>query len=142
LDKEVESFLVKKYPSILREMNGTNYTNVNQSPLYERGLELPKGWFSVFIELLEELDVYVKKASLKDFYISQVKEKFFYLTVYTEHGDEKTSEIITKYSTLAKDRCLSCGRNITKDAPQEENDYSLNSQLRKANKCLRCRGDE
>ena len=71
--------------------------------------EVPKGWHSLFYDMVDAL-----KATGKDFYILQAKEKFGGLRVYLGayeafDGPDIFSEIIDSYERAASIICQECG---------------------------------
>lgn len=72
--------------------------------------EVPKGWRNLFKGMIEEL-----KATGKDFYILQAKEKFGGLRVYLGayekfDGPDLFSEIISTYESMSFLVCQECGK--------------------------------
>lgn len=72
------------------------------------GLEVVDGWLPILEELFEKLSVDVLTKELHDFRISQVKEKFGGLRVYTKNGNETTAAMIREAVEKASHACDIC----------------------------------
>lgn len=74
------------------------------------GFECDDGWLPILEDLFEKMDKAVKKTGPKDFKISQVKEKFGGLCVYTHGGNEKIYSLISEAELKAGATCEVCGK--------------------------------
>lgn len=73
---------------------------------------MDRGWFRAFgIKMLDELKSQLKKEKrLKDFRITQIKEKFGGLRFYTGPASEEIYNIISKYEDESMNTCIDCGK--------------------------------
>ena len=72
---------------------------------------LPRGWRKAFgIQLCKDLKNAIEKYKVKDYYVSQVKEKFGTLCWYSEGGNAETFKAISKYIDVSGDICQYCGK--------------------------------
>lgn len=72
--------------------------------------EMPTGWGWAFgDELMEEIDKALKASKLKDFMITQVKEKYGELRIYTSAVPQTIYDIIEKYTEISRHTCVKCG---------------------------------
>lgn len=74
------------------------------------GLEVGDGWLPILEELFEKLSEKVLTHELHDFRISQVKEKFGGLRVYTRNGNEATASLIREAVEKASHTCDVCAK--------------------------------
>jgi len=73
------------------------------------GFECGKGWYPMLEKLSEDLSVEVKKSNLKEFRVTQVKEKFGTLRFYTHNGNDKTRDLINEAENKSAKTCMTCG---------------------------------
>jgi len=80
------------------------------------GLEVGDGWYKLIFKMCAKLEKYLKKTGNKDFYFTQVKEKFGSGRFYNYGGDDATDKIIEDAETLCGKTCEVCGKpgNIEK----------------------------
>ena len=76
--------------------------------------DLPIGWQKAFVwDLCKEIKEYNKKHNIKDYHISQVKEKYGGLRWY-DNGDSKFyNTVLEKYEELSYRTCCQCGKEAT-----------------------------
>lgn len=78
---------------------------------------LPKGWYKTFgLQMAKEIQKCINKLSKKDkkaLRITQIKEKYGSLRIYTTYSFPKLDEIITKYEKLSEIICVNCGKQAT-----------------------------
>jgi len=109
-------FLVKKYPFLKPSLGygcDMHYHRKGYKYHYEETwLDcLPTGWRKAFgLKLCQELNEVIKRCNLKDYAISQVKEKFGTLCWYDEGGNEETRNITLKYMNESSTICQKCGK--------------------------------
>lgn len=73
-------------------------------------LFIPEGWYKAFGEqLIQELDDIIYSENIKDFEITDVKEKWLELRIYVYPYNEKVEQVIDKYTNLSHKYCLACG---------------------------------
>ena len=78
------------------------------------GLEIPDGWFNVFLQLCSDIKpVLEKEGLLDDFYFLQVKEKYNNLRCYTCNSNKEVDDIIYKYESMSEYICTKCGAPAT-----------------------------
>lgn len=85
--------------------------------------DVPPGWGKLFIDLCDEICRYFDDNDVdveiqKDFYFTDVKEKYGSLCVYTTPIDTRYYDdimnILDKYEQLSKNVCRRCGAAATK----------------------------
>ena len=70
------------------------------------GFECGPGWHQTIRELLAFIEVHLPEA---DFKIVQIKEKFGYLTIYTQYYDEQIDKLVRRACHNASEICEFCG---------------------------------
>lgn len=68
-----------------------------------------KGWWTIFKDLCDEIEVHLIERNIDDFRILQVKEKFGGLTVYTHNADYHIDGLIAMAMSWAARTCEICG---------------------------------
>ena len=75
---------------------------------------IPRGWRIAFgEEMIKELDEEMQTwtaAERENFRITDIKEKWGHLCLYTNGESEKFREIVSKYTQRSKRICIHCGR--------------------------------
>lgn len=75
---------------------------------------LPNGWRKAFgIQMAEEIQKCVNKlpkSEKKHFIITQLKEKYGSLRLYTSYTFWELDKIISKYEKISEETCVSCGK--------------------------------
>lgn len=103
--------LVERYPYLLPRNVFTDEVPEDYDYTYIIGLEIPKGWHKLFIQLCEDIrQPLIDAGYLDKFRFSQVKEKYNTLRCYTFGAPEEVVEIIDKYSHMARYICTICGK--------------------------------
>lgn len=69
------------------------------------GFDCEDGWFNLLNNMLEE----ISNLEVKDFYFTQIKEKFGTLRVYSENFTNEIDTIIDKYEKVSENTCEVCG---------------------------------
>ena len=103
---KLEQELIKKY-SHLFEPSEIRLDETKSCMAW--GFEHDAGWMSIIEDMLEHISEIVERKGLKDFYFTQIKEKFGTLRVYTSLHDEEISEAIQNYEELSAETCEVCG---------------------------------
>lgn len=101
-----------------------NYTIINPDPALKNnllafGFMCGVGWHPLIFEMMDEIQDIVDRDNLDDFEITEIKEKYGKLRVYTTHYIEEIATIIRKYEDRSSRICELCGkrgraRNINK----------------------------
>ena len=111
-------FLRELYPfAIPRNLKGELIENSFWTEM------IPEGWMLMFLQMCEEIK---NEPTPKDFYFTDVKEKWNELRCYTNDSIYSIDKIIEKYEKLSKFVCMKCGRR------REPNSYL----------CEKCIGDK
>ena len=81
-------------------------------PTYTELDAMPKGWREAFgIQMCKELKAALKDGKcLKNFRITQIKEKFGTLRFYVNYGTDDVYSIIHKYEHISWYTCVECGK--------------------------------
>lgn len=77
------------------------------------GYECGEGWYPLIEELFTKLDKLITTCYpelISIFEITQVKEKWGRLTIYTSTGNDEIWDLIDKYSRLSETICEKCGK--------------------------------
>ena len=112
--------LVTRYPYLIPRNVWTGEIPEDYDYSYTLGLEIPKGWYKLFLQMCEDIRQPLIDADYLDkFRFSQVKEKYNRLECYTFGAPEVVQDIINKYSVMASYVCTICGR----PAEYETSDY-------------------
>lgn len=96
------------------------YENIIQPvcfiPTYTELDAMPKGWRKCFgISICKEIKASLKRHNcLKEYRITQIKEKFGGLRWYNAAAPEEVYKIIQKYEYISEKTCIVCGRPATK----------------------------
>lgn len=112
MKKELDEYLVKKYPKIFVD----RYASIQQSCM-AFGFEHSDGWFWLIDQLCNSIQSYIdnnNKYRSEDKQISQViatqvKEKFGTLRFYYDGGDEYISGMVSLAENMSGDICEFCG---------------------------------
>jgi hypothetical protein len=103
--------LVERYPYLLPRNVWTDKVPEDYDYTYIRGLELPKGWYKLFLQLCEDIrQPLIEAGYLDKFRFSQIKEKYNRMECYNFGAPEAVQDIIDKYSVMAKYVCTVCGK--------------------------------
>ena len=73
------------------------------------GFECGKGWDKILEKLFSDIDSVLTPDEKKEFRVTQVKEKFGGLRVYTNFGDDKIWDLISKAEDESYKTCEECG---------------------------------
>jgi len=77
--------------------------------------DFPIGWrFAFGWEMINEINDVISECNLKDFYPTQIKEKYGSLRFYTSYTTETIYNIIKKYEDMSERICVNCGKPATK----------------------------
>lgn len=111
-------FLVKRYPFLKPSLGyGTDMEWYRKGYKYRYEStwldNVPDGWHRLALNLCKELKKIIKEDHLKDYAISQVKEKFGELCWYYEGGNKRIDDVTTKYEILSRNTCIYCGKTPT-----------------------------
>lgn len=96
------------------------YENIIQPvcfiPTYTELDAMPKGWRKCFgISICKEIKASLKRHNcLKEYRITQIKEKFGGLRWYDAGAPEEVNKIIQKYEYISEKTCIVCGRPAAK----------------------------
>ena len=74
------------------------------------GLECDDGWDWLILDMFHKIEIELNKKQLKDFAITQIKEKYGGLRVYTVCSNQVIDNIIEKYKKKSFHICEICGR--------------------------------
>ena len=82
-----------------------------QANLMAWGFQCDMGWTPLIIELLDKLQAIVdaEPERYKDFEITEIKEKYGGLRVYTSIYTEQIEDLIDSYAYRAEETCEVCG---------------------------------
>lgn len=83
-------------------------TPINQG-LMAFGFECDDGWLPILETLFEGIDMVIKAQKLEDFKVTQVKEKFGGLRVYTNYSTDLIDMLIDGAEARASITCEICG---------------------------------
>lgn len=112
LTKEDRKFLIEVYPYLQPRNVWTDKIPDDYDYEYVRGeRELPEGWFSLFLQMCEDISYPLAEAGYLDkFRFSQIKEKYNTMRCYNFGVPEEVHNIITKYEVMSRYICTKCGR--------------------------------
>lgn len=73
--------------------------------------ECADGWYDLLLEMSYKINQIIEEdpETYKDFYISQLKEKYGTLRVYTSYSYEPIDHIIEEYEFVSAKTCELCG---------------------------------
>lgn len=71
--------------------------------------DLPEGWYRVLDALCTAIETSMTDAELRDFRVTQVKEKYGGLRFYYSGGTEITSGLIESAEECSEKICMECG---------------------------------
>jgi len=104
MERKLANKLIKKYKFLQKKIK-------DPYPYVLFGIECGDGWY----KLLDNLSSKIKKELEKDkklkknFYVTQIKEKFGGLRFYISYGNDKIFKLIRKAEDDSFDICESCG---------------------------------
>lgn len=96
-----ENELIEKYNAFIKPERGI------QNTLMVFGFECDKGWFPILERLFEALS---KLDKPEGFEITQVKEKYGSLIVYTNYSTDEIDDLIEKAEAESLITCELCGQ--------------------------------
>lgn len=71
--------------------------------------DLPEGWYKLLDALCSAIESSMTAEQLRDFRVTQVKEKFGGLRFYYSGGNEMTEELIESAEIRSESICMECG---------------------------------
>ncbi len=74
------------------------------------GFEVSKYWLPILAKGFDDISAIVKEQGLKDFRITQVKEKFGGLRIYCMYYTDEIDEVIDRMEAEVETVCESCGK--------------------------------
>lgn len=96
--------------------------------------QLENGWrFAFGIRFCNELQKAILDSNAEDFLITQIKEKFGSLRVYSIGATEEIKKVIKKYEKLSQKTCVNCGAPATR--------ITTNWIMPYCDNCVPCVGD-
>lgn len=79
--------------------------------------ELPEGWFSLFLDMCEDIRKPLEKIGhLDKFRFTQIKEKYGSLRAYNNGCPEEVNDVLLKYERISRFTCHACGRLAVKES--------------------------
>lgn len=76
---------------------------------------IPIGWRESFgIQLCKEIKESLKRYKNNNFIITDIKEKWGSLSIYTYGAPDEVHDIINKYEYISAHTCIKCGRIATR----------------------------
>jgi hypothetical protein len=113
--KEIKrnKILVKKYPFLLPRNRFTGKVSKGYNYSYTELDDMPIGWRNVFGEQMCEEVKEALGSELKEYRITQIKEKFGTLRWYDNGANQKVYDVISKYENLSATTCIVCGEPAT-----------------------------
>ena len=99
IDKtEKIKYLVERYPFLLPRNVFSDKIPEDYDYSYIKHLEIPKGWFRLFLQLCEDIrQPLIDAGCLDTFRFTQVKEKYNQLRCYHTGAPEVVNDILLKY---------------------------------------------
>ena len=94
--------LVARHPKLL--------AMPQDSVIAERGIECCDGWYAIIDEMLTGIEQHYQTIGSSPLAITQIKEKFGLLRVYTSHSDESIRAILDAAEQRSAMCCERCGR--------------------------------
>lgn len=103
--------MVEQYPYLLPRDYITDEPFANFGYTYVVGeLDLPEGWFDLFLQCCEDIKEPLAKADRLDrFRFIQIKEKWGSMRLYAKGATEEVLNILHKYEFLSQQVCCVCG---------------------------------
>ena len=97
------------------KMTKNRWSIVNPDPTLRQnlmifGFECGKGWWPLICETLDRVQAIVDRDGLDDISITQVKEKFGELRIYTSSFTEEIDDIIQAATDRSLTICEQCGK--------------------------------
>lgn len=107
-NQDFDVLMVKRYPLIF-----SDYNKPMSETLIGFGCEVNRGWYNLLNSLFSELEG-IAKLQLEGgennyIKLSQVKEKFGSLRIYTRNYNKQVQDIINRYEKQSGKTCESCG---------------------------------
>lgn len=116
-------WLIKQTLRIMRLFNKDAYLPIyspyaSGSPFSMFGFEVGDGWYDVIDRMLNQLEPIAIASNKKykgeyddcSFTLSQVKEKFARLRVYTTYHDDEAQDVINSFEEESAKTCEVCGK--------------------------------
>lgn len=71
--------------------------------------DLPEGWYRLLDALCKSIELSLTDEQLRDFRVTQIKEKFGGLRFYCNGGTDITSDMIESVEQRSEGICMECG---------------------------------
>ena len=112
--RQIRKALIEDYPYLHpRDVHGNLIEDYDFDYL-EGELDLPEGWFDLFLQCCEDLKAPLEKAGLLySFKFLQIKEKFGGMRIYVSNDIEEVRDILAKYEFISRQVCCVCGKPAT-----------------------------
>jgi len=106
-----EQELLKKHPTLRVEKVDPFKTEKSFYAYEGFGIECGKGWYGIIDRLFTKIEEELRKEGIpyKDFQVSQIKEKFARLVVYSYGGTNKIEEFKDEAEKESTKTCELCG---------------------------------
>jgi len=104
MTKENSDLLFTSYRSLFPATYG-----VDNIPLESYAFDVGDGWFNLLNELFTRMEMMKDGNGDYDFVITQVKEKFAGLRVYTSAGSDALYSLLDEYEYMSYTVCELCG---------------------------------
>ena len=107
--------LINKYPYAFAHNAWTGEMCYDREGFpYLESDSLPKGWYNLFWQCMEDIREPLEKAGLLDkFYFTQVKEKYGSMRLYNNGTTKEVMDILSQYEYLSQFVCETCGKPAT-----------------------------
>lgn len=104
--------LAKRYPWIITTKDLKWYEGKYRYTIMD---DIPTGWRKAFgLQLIADIDMYLKENNIIDYVVYQVKEKWGELRWYDNCSSEMYRDVIHKYEVKSRDLCIHCGKVATR----------------------------
>lgn len=112
--KEENKKLCEKYPFLMPTNRWTGEVPEDYDYSWTEIDAIPQGWFKAFgMQMVEELSQALGE-NVKNYRISQIKEKYGSLRWYDFGCTKEGYDVISKYGRLSEVTCIVCGKPATK----------------------------
>lgn len=106
--------LTDRYPFLVPRNVWTDEIPDDYDYSYIRGQELPNGWFSLFIQMCEDIrQPLIDNNYIDRFRFTQIKEKYNRMTCYHNGAPQQVDDTINTYSVISGYICTKCGLPAT-----------------------------
>ena len=103
--------LIEKYPNLYKKENSRYCMQLF-------GFEVEDGWFKILKDFSEKANTALEKNPDPEFFITQIKQKYGTLRIYTSFCHDEIDKLIEEAELKANVTCEICGKEGKAESPK------------------------